>query len=70
MDKNSVIKTIDEFCKIAGMKPSSVGQLSVANRGAYDRIKSGSAHLNTITQMLEWIAAEKVRRGLVASGDV
>lgn len=62
MDKNTTIKAIDAYAKKYGLLVTTVGQLSVQNRNAYDRIKSGTAHRDTEERILSWIDVDTQRR--------
>lgn len=64
MDKKSAIKAIDDFMRLAKMKPASLGQLSVQNGRAIFSIKKGTASLNTTQRVIDWISAESISRGL------
>lgn len=55
MDRNHIIKAIDEYARVSGLKPSTICQYAVKNRHAYDRLVSGSLSMRSAEQILEWI---------------
>lgn len=69
MDSKDAIKAIDAFCDRFGIKATSVGQMAVRNRRAYESIKSGGASLNTTRLVLEWVETETLARSASQTGD-
>jgi len=62
MQENNIIKAIDDHAKAYRLKVTTIGQLAVRNKNAYDRIKRGTAHRDTISRVAEWIDADKAAR--------
>lgn len=62
MDRQQIIKSIDDYASASGLKPSTICQYAVKNRNAYDRLVSGSLSLRTAEQILEWIAANPAQK--------
>lgn len=56
MDRQQIIKSIDEYAEATGLKPSTICQYAVKNRHAYDRLVSGSLALRTAEEILSWMA--------------
>ena len=57
------IRVMDQHAAKYGISVSTIGQMSVRNRNAYDRIKAGTAHRITSTRILDWIADDRIARG-------
>lgn len=68
MSREAAIKAMDDFHKSFNVKPTSIGQLAVNNRNAYDRLVAGTAHHTTATAIIQWVADETERRNSVQDG--
>jgi hypothetical protein len=55
MDRNQIIKTIDDYAAQTGLQQSTICQYAVQNRKAYDRLRSGSLSMLTAEKIVEWI---------------
>ena len=60
MDRNQIIKCIDDYASASGLKPSTICQYAVKNRFAYDRLVSGSLSMRTAEDIIEWMTANPV----------
>lgn len=59
MDQSEIIKAIEAHAKDFGIRVTTIGQVAVNNRHAYDRIKAGRAHRATETTLLEWLKSDR-----------
>ena len=66
MQENLIIKAMEDHAETFGLEVTTIGQFAVQNRNAYDRIKRGTAHRDTIRRVAEWIHADKASRAQVA----
>lgn len=62
MDQQTAIKAMEAHSAKFGLKVTTIGQMAVNNRYAYDRLKKGSAHVSTVTSILKWIAEDAAAR--------
>ena len=62
MQENDTIKRIDAHAAEFGLKVTTIGQMAVRSRNAYDRIKEGTAHLNTERRVLAWLDQDRAAR--------
>lgn len=62
MNTLETISAIDAHAKRFGLKVTTIGQLAVGNRHAYDRIKSGCAHISTAQRIAEWVKRDALER--------
>jgi hypothetical protein len=62
MQNTPTIKAIEEHAERFNLEVSTIGQLSVKNRHAYDRIKKGTAHCNTVRDVMAWIEQDRSDR--------
>ena len=66
MSTLDTITAIDAHAKRFGLKVTTIGQMAVGNRHAYDRIKSGRAHILTAQRIAEWIERDAANREMKA----
>ena len=59
MQDVDVIKAMEAHAAELGIKVTTLGQMAVKSRHAYQRIKNGTAHRDTGRRVLEWIEASK-----------
>lgn len=52
---NEVIKEIDDFLKASKMKEYRLGLLACANPRAVERIRSGKASVETLSQIIDYV---------------
>lgn len=56
MQKNDIIKAIEDHAARFNLKVTTIGQLSVKNRNLYHKIKNGSdIQIGTAERVLDWI---------------
>lgn len=55
MEQIKAIRAMEAHAERFGVKLTTVGQLAVGNRHAYDRLKKGTAHRATAARILDWI---------------
>lgn len=65
MQDNDVIKAMEAHAKVMNVKLTTLGQMAVKSRKAYERIKNGTAHRDTLVRMMQWIEADKKARSEV-----
>lgn len=63
MQDIQVIKAMDDYAAKLGVKVTTLGQMSVKSRKAYERIKNGTAHRETSVRILQWIERDQERLG-------
>lgn len=68
MQNTHTIKAIEEHAAKFKLALSTIGQLSVNNRHAYDRIKKGTAHCNTVRDVMAWIEIDRAERSAPPRG--
>jgi len=56
------IAEIEKWLAAAGMSESRLGLLACANPRAIERIRNGSARIETLRQVLAYVRANPVRR--------
>lgn len=66
MGEADIIKAMDDHAKDFGIKVTTIGQLAVKSRHAYDRIKNGTAHRDTGRRIAEWLEADRASRAAAA----
>lgn len=57
------ISKIDDWLKESGMAESRLGQLACANARAVERIRNGTARVESLRQVLDYIALNPAKRG-------
>ena len=62
MEIETAIAQIDKWLKATGMAESRLGMLSCANPYAVNRIRSGTARIETLQAVLTYIKANPARR--------
>ena len=62
MDKTLVIQAIEAHAKRYRLKKTTIGQMAVGNRNAYDRLLKGTAHVGTAIRIAEWIEQDRASR--------
>lgn len=63
-----IIKAMDAHAEKFGLEVTTIGQMAVKSRHAYDRIKRGTAHRDTEKRIFDWIQADRSAR-LKSQGD-
>jgi hypothetical protein len=62
MFKNPIIAAMDAHAKDFGLEVTTIGQLAVQSRHAYERIKRGTAHRETERRVAAWIKQDRLAR--------
>jgi len=60
MDRNQIIKAIDDYATQSGLQQTTICQYAVKNRRAYDRLRGGSLSMLTAERIIAWIEANPV----------
>jgi len=56
MDRATLIQAMDDYCRRAGLKPSTVGQYALRNRRFYDNLVAGrDFQVGTAERLLAWM---------------
>ena len=55
MDRNQIIKAIDEYAAQSGLQHTTICQYAVQNRRAYERLQGGSLSMLTAEKIMAWI---------------
>lgn len=56
MDRETVIKAIEDFSATSGLKPSTICQYALRNRLVYDKLKNGgSPGFSSIERLMDWM---------------
>ena len=55
MDRNQIIKAIDEYATQSGLQHTTICQYAVQNRHAYERLRGGSLSMLTAEKILAWM---------------
>lgn len=59
MDYSKLIKAIEDYAALTGLKPSTICQHAVQNRNVYARITGGrDVKADTVDRVLAWIEAD------------
>lgn len=64
MQDTDIIKAMDAYAAESGLLVTTIGQMAVANRNAYERLKKGTAHRKTGERILAWITKDRKTRKL------
>ena len=62
MERTSVIKAVEAHAKKYRLRLTAIGQMAVANRHAYERLKRGTAHEKTARELMAWIEGDRAAR--------
>ena len=62
MNIKEAVATIDKWLKASGMVESRLGMLSAANPHAISRIRAGTARIETLRAVLDYIKANSGKR--------
>lgn len=62
MQEIDVIKAMEAHAEEFDLELTSIGQMAVRNRNAYERVKRGTAHRDTESRIVEWISADRAAR--------
>ena len=62
MDIKETVAAIDKWLKALGMAESRLGMLSAANPHAIARIRAGTARIETLRAVLDYIKTNPVRK--------
>lgn len=56
MDRNQIIKAIDDYAKATGLKQTTICQYAIRNRRFYKNLKDGLDYrVGTARRVLDWI---------------
>jgi hypothetical protein len=70
MQDHQIIKAIEQHAEDFGLGPSTIGQMAVKNRHAYERLKKGTAHRNTGRDVMAWIEQDRAAREAAKAQEV
>lgn len=62
MQDTDVIKAIEAHAADFNLSVMTIGQMAVQSRHAYERIKKGSAQLDTVRRVERWLAEDRAAR--------
>jgi hypothetical protein len=62
MQYDDLIKAMEQHAADFGLKLSSIGQMAVRNRHAYDNLKRDVAQGRTASELRAWLDADRARR--------
>lgn len=58
MERDQIIKAIDDYCAASGLKPTTVCVYALKSQHLYDRLRAGGECLpRTAKKLLAWIEA-------------
>lgn len=69
MQTPDIIKAMRQHAEDFNLELSTIGQNAVKNRRAYERIKSGTAQIDTVTRVAAWLADDRAKRTAQRQGD-
>lgn len=56
MDRDDIIKAIDDYAQATGLSQTTICQYALRNRKVYDRLKAGgSCSFASIEALLQWM---------------
>lgn len=62
MQSDDLIKSMERHAADFGLKLSSIGQMAVRNRHAYDNLKRDAMQGRTAAKLRDWLDADRARR--------
>jgi hypothetical protein len=58
MDREQIIKAVDDYAAATGLSPSTICQYALRNRKVYDRLKDGgTCSFASAEALMAWITA-------------
>jgi len=62
MHNTDIINAMDQHAKDFNLEVTTIGQMAVQSRHAYDRIRRGTAHIETAVRIAGWLEADRAAR--------
>lgn len=68
MQQNDVIKAIEAHYRDFNIVEGTIGQMAVQNRHACDRIKRGTASIDTMRRVMNFLTSDRAQREAQKAG--
>lgn len=62
MQDIEIIKAMEQHAEVFNLEVTTIGQMAVKNRHAYERLKKGTAHGKTARDVMDWIERDRAAR--------